>query len=332
MDIKHNLLYNENTVRSGDFLEELSGFGEETMHREEKKNSAADGCACEGNIGTGASGKDARKKSKRTGTAGRRGVYLMIYAAVLSVCVILCGCTRKEQLVLEVDAVREETQDGQPGSAQDTGSMYQAPDGQNGGRTSQSLSATGTQKPQEAGGLPGKEPDSAGTAARTIWVHVCGAVGHPGVYELPVGSRVHEAVEKAGGFAEDADESYVNQAQELTDGVKLIIPTLGQTQDMIPEGNSMAAGIVDGPLPDGQADTAKGGAESGQDASDGRININTASETELCNIPGIGATRAAAVVAYRQEHGGFASIEDIMNVSGIKEGTYAKIKDSIKVD
>ncbi len=67
-------------------------------------------------------------------------------------------------------------------------------------------------------------------------------------------------------------------------------------------------------------------------AADGRININTASEAQLCEIPGIGATRAAAIAAYRQEHGGFSSIEEIMNVSGIKEGTYAKIKDRITVN
>ena len=67
-------------------------------------------------------------------------------------------------------------------------------------------------------------------------------------------------------------------------------------------------------------------------ASDGRININTATQERLCEIPGIGAVRAAAIVSYRQEHGGFTKIEDIMNVSGIKEGTYVKIKDSIRVN
>ncbi|MDE7232161.1 MAG: helix-hairpin-helix domain-containing protein, partial [Lachnospiraceae bacterium] len=72
-------------------------------------------------------------------------------------------------------------------------------------------------------------------------------------------------------------------------------------------------------------------AESGQTA-DGRININTATEAELCNIPGIGGTRAAAIVAYRESHGSFQKPEDIMKVSGIKEGLYGKIKDSIRVN
>ena len=66
--------------------------------------------------------------------------------------------------------------------------------------------------------------------------------------------------------------------------------------------------------------------------ADGKVNINTASEAQLCEIPGIGATRAAAITTYRQEHGSFHSIEEIMNVSGIKEGTYTKIKDCIKVN
>ena len=65
---------------------------------------------------------------------------------------------------------------------------------------------------------------------------------------------------------------------------------------------------------------------------DGKININTATEAQLCDIPGIGATRAAAIAAYRQEHGNFTSIEEIMRVNGIKEGTYEKMKDSITVN
>lgn len=259
-------------------------------------------------------------------------MHAILYAVVLSGCMILCGCTRREQLVLEVGAAGEEVQGGLYGSTQDIGSMYRTPDGEKAGQASPEQSAMDVHKPQEAVGISGQEQGGISKAPQTICVHVCGAVERPGVYELPVGSRVYEAVKKAGGFTGDADESYVNQAQELADGVKLIIPTVGQTQDMVSEGESMAAGIVDGASLDGQADMAQGGAGSGQDMPDGRININTASETELCSIPGIGATRAAAVVAYRQEHGDFASIEDIMNVSGIKEGTYAKIKDSIKVD
>ncbi len=175
-----------------------------------------------------------------------------------------------------------------------------------------------------------------------IWVHVCGAVRKAGVYELPAGSRVFEAVQEAGGFAADADESYVNQAQRLSDGAKLVIPTVEQVEEAAGDSRTEAGriGIVEqaGVQEAGYGVSAAGTGDSDgrtdpvSVSADGRININTAPEAQLCEIPGIGATRAAAIAAYRQEHGGFSSIEEIMNVSGIKEGTYAKIKDRITVN
>jgi competence protein ComEA len=184
-----------------------------------------------------------------------------------------------------------------------------------------------------------------------ICVHVCGAVKNPGVYVLASGSRVYEAVQAAGGFTEEAHESYVNQAQKLPDGVQLVIPTVqqveelqqaeGQTTAGAAEENTaeapfaaMGIGII-GAESTGIAEETTAGAAAAVSSSsvgDDKININTASESELCSIPGIGTTRAAAILAYRQEHGSFQSIEDIMNVSGIKQGTYDKIKDSIKVN
>ncbi len=160
---------------------------------------------------------------------------------------------------------------------------------------------------------------------QTIFVHVCGAVRTPGVYELKSGSRVYEAVRAAGGFTDDAEENYVNQAQILSDGIKLMIPTVEEALAMPDDG-------MDTQAAEGTAGQPAEGGIAGQPAYDGRININTASQQELCTIPGIGATRAAAIVQYRQEHGSFGSVEDIMKVTGIKEGTYEKIKDSIKVN
>lgn len=222
---------------------------------------------------------------------------------------VLCGCTRREQLILEDNAVKREQQSADLQITEEFGNP-----GQPG---SQEESVWERNPQQEQAGIPdNKEP-------QTICVHVCGAVKNPDVYELPEGSRVYEAVQAAGGFTEEADSSYVNQAQKLSDGVKLVIPTLEQTDTVGAEDErQISIGIVG--EPDG---------ESGQDAvSDGKININTATEAELCNIPGIGAVRAAAIIAYRQEKGSFSSIEEIKNVSGIKEGTYEKIKDSIKIN
>lgn len=233
---------------------------------------------------------------------------IRIYTLILFVCIMLCGCTRREQLVLK--EVSEEKSSSEQ----------------------QILQEDKTEEQNAAKLQSSEEQNTAAQKAepQTIYVHVCGAVENPNVYELPAGSRVYEAVQKAGGFTEDADESYVNQAQPLSDGVKLVIPTVEQTQAMI-TGNAEVdlVGIV------GEQDGVQGISASVQDSaasSDGKININTASEEELCNIPGIGATRAAAIIAYRQEKGGFSAVEDIMNVSGIKEGTYEKIKDSIKVN
>lgn len=251
-------------MHSGSFLEELTGFRKETMR---------------GKIRTYYT---ERKGNNRTDTG--QIVRCTSFVFALFICSVLCGCTRREQLVLETGDAPQEAQ-------------YEALD--------VSGSDDGTEQKDEQDQIPS-----------VVYVHVCGAVKNPGVYELPAGSRVYEAVEEAGGFTEDADSSYVNQAQKLTDGVKLIIPTMEQTEAASESDAAETIGVV------GAAATEQ----------DDRININTASEAELCNIPGIGETRAAAIVAYRQEKGGFASIEDIMNVNGIKEGTYDKIKDRIKVD
>lgn len=142
-----------------------------------------------------------------------------------------------------------------------------------------------------------------------IYVHICGAVVNPGVYELDGDSRVFEVIEAAGGFSEDACQDYVNQAGRLNDGERLVIPTIEEIETAKADGNT--------------------GASS---SASGLVNINTASESELGSISGIGAGKAAAIVKYREENGSFASVEDIMKVSGIKEGTYEKIKDKITVN
>ena len=240
---------------------------------------------------------------------------MKINILALSVCILLCGCTRREQLVLEnFSEEREWSADLQ--AAEEQGES-EAPD----------LQEQGTfrvQGPKEHDGV-----DESGKI-QTIFVHVCGAVMNPDVYELSAGSRVYEAVQAAGGFTDDADENYVNQAQILSDGLKLVIPTVEQTSAKESEDteNNLIGIVGETGSAGGQSITDMGADTS----SDGKVNINTASEAELCNIPGIGAVRAAAIVAYRQEKGSFSSIEDIMNVSGIKEGTYEKIKDSIKIN
>ena len=139
-----------------------------------------------------------------------------------------------------------------------------------------------------------------------IYVHICGAVINPGVYQVPAGTRVYQALELAGGSSDDAYLSGINLADKLADGQKVYIPSEGEN----------AEGILS--------------TDSG-DVQSVMININTASEAELMTLPGIGQSRAKDIINYRVKNGLFESIDDIMKVSGIKEAAFEKIKDLIKV-
>lgn len=162
-----------------------------------------------------------------------------------------------------------------------------------------------------------------------IYVDVCGAVANPGVFQLAAGSRVFQAIEAAGGYLPEAALTCVNRAGVLTDGQQLYILT---QEEMERQGLDPAemSGASDGQM-NGSAGAGQNTGMNAQVQQDNRININTADEAQLTTLTGIGATRAQAIIAYREENGPFAAIEDIMNVQGIKEGTFAKIKDEIVV-
>ena len=162
-----------------------------------------------------------------------------------------------------------------------------------------------------------------------IYVDVCGAVANPGVFQLAAGSRVFQAIEAAGGYLPEAALTCVNRAGVLTDGQQLYILT---QEEMERQGLDPAemSGASDGQM-NGSAGTGQNTGMTAQVQQDNRININIADEAQLTTLTGIGATRAQAIIAYREENGPFAAIEDIMNVQGIKEGTFAKIKDEIVV-
>lgn len=155
-----------------------------------------------------------------------------------------------------------------------------------------------------------EEPDS-GDAQKdgTIWVYVCGAVHAPGVYELPSGSRIYHVIQAAGGMLPKAETRAVNQAQELSDGEQITVPTVEEAQEPA------------------QPAVSGGSAVSG----DGKVNLNTAGIEELCTLTGIGETRAQAIVDYREQNGGFQSIEELMNIDGIKEKTFEKLKEEVTV-
>lgn len=147
-----------------------------------------------------------------------------------------------------------------------------------------------------------------------IYVQVCGQVNNPGVYKLSAGARVYEAVSMAGGFTDLALQNNVNQAQTMCDGEQIYVPAQGEETQ---------------PMNDNEAGSNTG--MSGISGQGNLVNINTADVDKLKTLPGIGDARANAIISYRESNGSFGSIEDIKNVSGIKDAAFDKIKELICV-
>lgn len=147
-------------------------------------------------------------------------------------------------------------------------------------------------------------------AVETIAVYLCGEVCKPGVYVLQAGSRLYQAVEEAGGLTANAQAEAVNLARILADSEQIYIPNISESIDQIENETQNVISSA---------------------SSDGLLNINQASESELMQLPGIGQVKAAAIVTYRNSNGPFSSIEEIKNVPGIKEAAFEKIKGMITV-
>lgn len=160
----------------------------------------------------------------------------------------------------------------------------------------------------------GKREAQEAAPEETVQVYICGAVASPGVYTLPCGSRVVQAVEAAGGFLPDAEEKILNLARKIEDGEQITVWTREEAENMesteTPQQNT-------------------GGTE--QASSSGKVNLNTAGKEELMTLSGIGESRADAIIAYREANGPFGSVEEIMNIEGIKEKMFEKIRGSIEV-
>ncbi len=264
----------------------------------------------------------------------------------------LTGCAKEQGLELteltDTGGSSGENGGDPEGNDGDAGSRSQDPEtetGLQGSGSDQGSDSTGTPGEVPADGINGREPQQ-------IYVFVCGAVAREGVYELPAGSRVYQAVEAAGGYAADADTSYINQADPVTDAQKLEIPTVEEAEKLREEAALAAEnrraetdaesgtgtdGAASGQVNPGagQANHGAGqmnnGAGQADDAAGRLININTADEATLQTLPGIGAAKAASIVRYREANGGFSSIEEIKKVSGIGDITYENIKGCITV-
>ena len=216
------------------------------------------------------------KKQKRTARAAMSCLMLLL----------LYGCAYQGQVSPAVTVLPEES--GVPGNG--------------------ALQAEDTAQDEAEGALhtdvdAGRDPSSQETEMFAVFV--CGSVVTPGVYELPAGSRVYEAVALAGGMTDEAAQTAVNQAELLADGQMIEIPTKEEQQ--------------------AQADAEKA-------RSDGLVNINTAGLEELQTLPGIGESKARSIIAYREKNGTFKATEDIKNVDGIGDGIYAKLEGCMKVD
>ena len=152
-----------------------------------------------------------------------------------------------------------------------------------------------------------------------IAVHITGEIKKPGVVKLKEGSRIEDIIKAAGGLTENADITNVNLAYVVEDGVKIRIPSVKdettEDENYIMEGSGKGVIISD----------------ENQGNSNGLININTATQVELEELPGVGASISSRIVDYRSKNGKFKTIEDIKNVTGIGESKFEKIKDFIKV-
>lgn len=167
----------------------------------------------------------------------------------------------------------------------------------------------------EAGEGP---PSGSQTGQGQVVVHVSGAVQSPGVVHLPPGSRVEDALQAAGGTAKEADLAAINLARPLADGEQIHVPVPGEEVPHVPApGDAESGGGTDG--------------VSGAGADGGTIDLNTASAAQLEELPGVGPSIAQRILEHREKNGPFASVDGLLEVSGIGPATLEKIRDRARV-
>ena len=171
--------------------------------------------------------------------------------------------------------------------------------------------ASGAAGTGDSGSATASDANASGassTATDDCQVYVVGSVKNPGVYRLPVGSRVEAAIEAAGGFKKDADTTAVNLARVIADGEQITVPAKGET-----------------------VSATQGSTASNSVAAGGKVNINTATSEELQTLDGVGESTAAKIIASRESEGPFTTIEDLKRVSGIGDKKFAAIASNITV-
>ena len=152
--------------------------------------------------------------------------------------------------------------------------------------------------------------DDISRSTDSVFVDISGCIKNPGVYEMPYGSRIFEVVDKAGGFTKRADTALINQAETVTDGMKINVPDKKREAEHTVSGQTSSDTVT---------------------SAESLININTADSETLQQITGIGPVTAEKIISYRETNGAFRSVEEITNVSGIGEKTLQKIRSRITV-
>lgn len=263
------------------------------------------------------------KQKKRTDRLWKVVLWGILWA-MLCPTLGACGAQREELFLSEKESIAYG--DGNrkvESNAEDTDQNREAES--NAGNTDQNREAE-----PSAGSTDRTElSDASSEEAKTLVVHICGAVSAPGVYELPAGSRIIDAVEAGGGFLPEAEEACCNLAEEIVDGCQIYIMT--KTESCADGQTEKKAGIQTSPDSDMQTTDRNVRSNSAPALENGLVNLNTADIAALMTLPGIGESRAKAIISYREQHGAFAQIEDIMKISGIKQAAFSKIKDKITV-
>jgi competence protein ComEA len=221
-------------------------------------------------------------------------------AALVMAFLFLCGCSHN----------RDESVNTQQNIAEEYFGTESVSDKESSDSMNTGLS--GSASAEKSGKESSDSSDHSSEETGNVFIYVCGAVKDPGVYVLPEGSRVYEAIRMAGGMTPEANEAFVNQARVLVDGEQITVFTKEETQGLDP-------------------DTFEYDIPAADQVSQGKININKASAEELTSLSGIGEAKALAIIEYRETNGAFRETSDIMKVSGIGEALYNKIKDDIDV-
>ncbi len=186
--------------------------------------------------------------------------------------------------------------------------------------------------------------EAVNSTSKSIPVYLCGAVSNPGIYHIIIGSYLYEVIDLAGGLLPEAAADNINLVYQFSAAVSIYIPSIKEMKSFL-DGNESSTsgylrnGLLQGIWGGGKSDSlpASEGSLSNSQTSESTnstialININTADQKQLETLPGVGETTAKAIISYREKSGGFAKIEDIMNVSGIKEGRFEAIREFITV-